>query len=65
MESEMENVTVTAEQNASNLTGRDAATVTGIVLTYSSLFLMALGPIFLEAVRSVVYLWNLKVRSLG
>jgi len=65
MEADMaENASVSGEQNASNLTGRDAATVEGIVLTYSSLFLMALGPIFIGAVRSVVYHSDLKARIL-
>eukprot|EP00731_Ephydatia_muelleri_P023954 Em0016g225a len=39
--------------NITNATGRDAATTEGIILTYASLFFMALGPIVLGSVRSV------------
>lgn len=48
--------------NLSNLTGRDAATAEGIVVTYSSLFLMALGPIFLGSLRSVPFHISMRVR---
>ena len=48
--------------NASNLTGRGAATPLGIAVTYSSLFLMALGPILLGSFRSVSYHSVMKVK---
>ena len=48
--------------NASNITGRAAATPEGIALTYMSLFLMALGPILMGAFRSVHYHTELKVQ---
>ena len=44
------NATLNATLNA---TGRDAATTEGIILTYGSLFFMAIGPIVLGSVRSV------------
>ena len=47
--------------NATNLTGRAAATPQGIALTYVSLFIMALGPIILGSLRSVHYHGGLKV----
>ncbi len=47
--------------NETNMTGRGAATPQGIALTYASLFLMALGPIVLGALRSVHYHSGLKV----
>lgn len=63
MDSEVENTTIngTEEVNGTNLTGRDAATAEGIVITYSSLFLLALGPIFIGSVRSVAYHCKLRV----
>ena len=60
MASEAENVSIETD-NVSNLTGRAAATVGGIALTYSSLFLMALGPIILGSIRSVTHHSTLKV----
>ena len=47
--------------NASNLTGREAATPEGIAVTYFSLFLMALGPILVGSLRSVKHHLSLKV----
>ncbi len=52
------------EANVSNLTGRDAASVPGMAVTYCSLFLMAVGPIVVGSIRSVTYhcvikVWNL------
>ena len=55
-ESVIENVS-----NATNATGRDAATAEGIAITYSSLFLMALLPLFFGSLRSVGYHAGLKV----
>ncbi len=55
-----ENATLLAE-NGTNLTGREAATPAGIAVTYSSLFLMALGPILIGSFRSVTYHAVLKV----
>lgn len=59
MESEV-NETVEVE-NVSNLTGRDAATPEGIAITYGSLFVMALLPLFFGSLRSVGYHTGLKV----
>lgn len=56
------NENLTVIDNASNVTGRDAATPEGIAITYSSLFLMALGPILLGSIRSVKHHIFLKVR---
>ena len=47
--------------NASNVTGRDAATAEGIAITYGSLFLMALLPLLLGSLRSIGYHAKLKV----
>ena len=55
------NATELEADNASNLTGRDAATTEGIIVTYSALFLMALGPIFLGSLRSVPFHLSMKV----
>ena len=49
----MENVS--SVENASNATGREAATFEGIVITYTALFTMALGPILIGSLRSVPY----------
>ena len=62
----LENATVLDQggmeaDNASNLTGRDAATPMGIVITYSALFSMALGPILIGSIRSVPYHSSMKV----
>lgn len=56
-------VSAELDANASNLTGRDAATTEGLVLTYSSLLLMALLPILFGSLRSVVYHCNLKKKG--
>ena len=62
LEVEGQNLTVVDNvSNASNLTGREAATPEGIAVTYFSLFLMALGPIFLGSLRSVKHHLSLKV----
>ncbi len=55
------NVSVVEADNATNLTGRDAATAGGILITYSALFAMALGPIFIGSLRSVPYHSAMKV----
>ena len=60
-ELEVEGQNLTIVENASNLTGRDAATPQGIAVTYFSLFLMALGPILLGSFRSVSHHLSLKV----
>lgn len=60
-EAEVEVENLTLPSNVSNVTGREAATVEGIVLTYSSLFLMALIPILFGSLRSVHYHHDLKV----
>lgn len=44
-----------------NTTGRDAATVEGLIVAYSLMFSMALLPIFVGSIRSVQYHYNLKV----
>ena len=59
MESEV-NETAGVE-NTSNVTGRDAATPGGIAITYGSLVLMALLPLFFGSLRSVGYHTGLKV----
>ena len=56
-ESVLENVS-----NVTNATGRDAATPEGIAITYGSLFLMALVPLFVGSLRSVGYHAALKVK---
>ena len=58
------NATVVEAENASNLTGRAAATPEGILITYSALFAMALGPIFIGSLRSVPYHSAMKVKPL-
>ena len=55
------NVTAVEADNASNLTGREAATTEGMIITYSALFAMALGPIIVGALRSVPYHISMKV----
>ena len=59
----MESQNLSIVDNASNLTGRDAATPEGIAVTYFSLFLMALGPIVVGSLRSVNHHLSLKVRQ--
>lgn len=49
------NASVLDVDNATNITGREAATTEGMIVTYSALFAMALGPIFLGSLRSVHY----------
>ncbi len=63
METALENETVGVldVDNASNLTGRGAATPLGIAVTYSALFGMALGPILIGSLRSVGYHSTMKV----
>lgn len=58
------NTTVLGADNATNLTGRAAATTEGMIVTYSALFVMALGPIFLGSLRSVAYHSSMRVRRL-
>jgi minor histocompatibility antigen H13 len=50
-------------ENTSNVTGRDAATPGGIAITYGSLVLMALLPLFFGSLRSVGYHTGLKTRG--
>ena len=57
------NVSVVEAENATNLTGREAATPEGIIITYSALFAMALGPIFVGSLRSVPFHSAMKVRK--
>ena len=62
LEVEDQNLTIVDNvSNASNLTGREAATPEGIAVTYFSLFLMALGPILVGSLRSVKHHLSLKV----
>lgn len=61
-EAALENATVD-ELNASNLTGRDAASPGGILITYTSLFMMALAPIVIGSLRSVSYHHHLKTKG--
>ena len=56
--SESEEVLV---DNISNVTGREAATAEGIAITYGSLFVMALLPLYTGSIRSVAYHLGLKV----
>lgn len=55
------NASIVEVDNASNLTGRSAATAEGIIITYSALFAMALGPILIGSLRSVTYHSTMKV----
>lgn len=57
------NVSGVEVDNATNVTGRDAATTEGIIVTYTALFAMALGPIFLGSLRSVPYHSAMRVRD--
>lgn len=54
-------VNSTGTENASNLTGREAASREGLVVAYSSLLIMAVLPILVGSVRSVAYHYNLRV----
>ena len=58
------NISELEVDNATNLTGRAAATTEGMIVTYSALFIMALGPIFLGSLRSVSYHSSMRVRRL-
>ena len=49
------------EENATNMTGRKAASTEGLVVAYTILFLMAVVPILIGAIRSVAYHHALKV----
>ena len=51
----------TQNETAGNTTGRDAATLQGLIVAYSLMFSMALLPIFIGSIRSVQYHYNLKV----
>lgn len=51
------------EENATNMTGRQAASTEGLALAYTILFLMAIGPILVGAIRSVAYHHALKVEK--
>ena len=53
------------ESVLSNATGREATTAEGIAITYTSLFVMALMPLFIGSVRSVGYHTGLKVYGGG
>lgn len=55
LEGDLLNTTTMDAENASNLTGRAAATPQGMLVTYSALFIMALGPILIGSLRSVPY----------
>ena len=48
--------------NATNASGREEATPEGIAITYGSLFLLALLPLFFGSLRSVGYHAGLKVQ---
>ena len=52
-------------ENASNLTGREAASREGLIVAYSSLMLMAVVPILVGSLRSVRYHYNLRVSQYG
>ena len=61
---QVEDIAITSEtqnETAVNGTGRDAATVQGLVVAYTLMFSMALIPIFIGSIRSVQYQYNLKV----
>ena len=49
------------EDNSTNKTGRQAASTEGLVVAYTILFLMAIVPILIGAIRSVTYHRSLKV----
>ena len=54
-------VNASGVENASNLTGREAASREGLVVAYSSLLIMAVLPILIGSVRSVAYHYNMRV----
>lgn len=63
-EQQVEEIVAAAEnlnETVSNATGREAATVQGLIVAYSLMFSMALLPIFVGSLRSVQYHYNLKV----
>lgn len=61
MDAEANDSVVENVSNITNATGREAATPQGIAITYSSLFVMALLPLFFGSLRSVGYHVGLKV----
>lgn len=50
-------------ETASNVTGREVASREGLLTAYILLFSMALFPIFVGSLRSVIYHYNLRVRT--
>lgn len=61
MESEVNDSLIEEDSNITNVTGREAATPEGIAITYGSLFVMALLPLFFGSLRSVGYHVDLRV----
>lgn len=61
MDAEVNDSAVENVSNVTNATGREAATPEGIAITYTSLFVMALLPLFFGSLRSVGYHVGLKV----
>lgn len=61
MDAEVNDSVVENISNITNATGREAATPEGIAITYGSLFVMALLPLFFGSLRSVGYHVALKV----
>lgn len=59
------NETDSNETLATNVSGREAASREGLATAYIFLFAMALFPIFIGSLRSVVHHYNLKVRERG
>lgn len=57
------NETDSNETLATNVSGREAASREGLATAYIFLFAMALFPIFIGSLRSVVHHYNLKVRE--
>ncbi|XP_003385037.1 PREDICTED: minor histocompatibility antigen H13-like [Amphimedon queenslandica] len=62
-ESIVYNETENNESLASNVSGREAASREGLATAYIFLFAMALVPIFIGSLRSVVYHYNLKKKG--
>ena len=60
MATEQEEETVINE-TVTNTTGRDAATLEGLIVAYTLMFSMALFPIFVGSLRSVQHHYNLRV----
>ena len=48
-------------ETVTNTTGRDAATLEGLIVAYTLMFSMALFPIFVGSLRSVQHHYNLRV----